>query len=152
MESWQTNSRRHRPGPNRPDSDSILLHNSVNSHQCKAHKGDSLLHLHLKGADSENRALFYCVFLWVQNNDREADEAFRDYFNGTASQLRADSLVHNITRTCTQSDSLGSHLLQEIKVGRSIQESPLILLPSYTTWNSPTNNSNSSLVNDHTEK
>lgn len=49
MESWQTNSRRHRPRPNRPDSDSILLHNSVNNHQCKAHKGYSLLHLHLKG-------------------------------------------------------------------------------------------------------
>lgn len=27
---------------------------------------------------------------------------------------------------------------QEIKVGRSIQESPLTLLPSYTTWNSTT--------------
>lgn len=41
-----------------------------------------------------------------------------------------------MTRTCVQSSSLGSCLVQEIEVGRSIQESPLTRLPSYSTWNS----------------
>ena len=42
------------------------------------------------------------------------------------------------THTRTHLSSLGSCLVQEIKVGRSIQESPLTLLPSYSTWNSTT--------------
>lgn len=39
-------------------------------------------------------------------------------------------------RTHTQAQL--ARLVQEIKVGRSIEESPLTLLPSYSTWNSTT--------------
>lgn len=143
MESWPTNSRRHRPRPNRPDSDSILLHNSVNNHQCKAHKGYSLLHLHLKGRTVKTGLSFTVSFYGFKTMIERLTKQLGIIL--MALPLSWEQIlwiwVHNITHTCTQSGSLGSHLLQEIKVGRSIQESPLILLPSYTTWNSPTNNS-----------
>lgn len=158
MESWQTNSRRHRPGSNRPDSDSILLHNSVNNHQCKAHKGYSLLHLHLKAwtvkTGLSSTVSFYGFKTMIERPRKHLGIILM------ALPLCWEQIlwiwIHNMTCTCTRSGSPGSRLLQETKVGRSIQESPLILLPSYTTWNSPTENfhrrRHPSVVNYHTEK
>lgn len=68
--------------------------------------------------------------------------------------------MHNTTHTCIPSGSPGSCLVQEIKVGRSIPESPLTLLPSYSAWNSTSPTEGAShrgrrhplVVNDHTKK
>lgn len=46
---------------------------------------------------------------------------------------RSWQLCIHMTLACTEPSSLGSCLVQEMKMGRSIQESPATLLPCYST-------------------
>lgn len=87
--------------------------------------------------------------------------AFRDYFKRITSLLDNKNWIwiYDMTLSCVHSSSLLPCLVQEIKVGRSIQGSPLTLLPSYSTWNStsPTEEASQrkrrpSVVNDYTKK